>query len=183
MVASVQPALVPTLLVVSDRTELTTLQTWFESAESAKSWAGDDFYFPCSDSLFLQQLCRKTAQNYSLIQQDSAELLGFGQICDRFGCHHLARIIIAPSARGRGLAKILLSQLISQALETEFRPISLYVHKHNVIALKCYQQMGFVIAAPREPENPRLHFMTLTLEQAISIKSRCLDNQAGHRAP
>ena len=156
-------------LVQASQAEMQQLQSWFSSAEQQHSWGGDNFYYPCSTAEFLSQLCRPNTNSYSLIAEQDGRLLGFGQICDRFGCHHLARLIIAPQARGLGLAKILLSELVIEAQTRESRAISLYVHRHNHIALNLYQQIGFTIQPQPEAESDRLYFMTLSQQQAENL--------------
>jgi ribosomal protein S18 acetylase RimI-like enzyme len=153
-------------LALASIAEMQQLQRWFHSAEQQQSWGGDNFDYPCSELRFLELLCRPGTQSFSLLADDGT-LLGFGQICDRFNCHHLARLVIKPELRGQGLAKVLLFELIIQALSRQQRTISLYVHRHNAIALQCYRSMGFQLSPPPEQENQRLYFMTLTPEAAI----------------
>ncbi|MBZ9612010.1 GNAT family N-acetyltransferase [Rheinheimera maricola] len=155
-----------TLLAVTSMSELSQLRNWFQNAEQQQSWGGDNFVYPCSEQQFLQLLCRPGTQSYSLLDRHSGKLLGFGQLCDRFGCHHLARLVIAPPHRGQGLAKQLIFALIMQALSTQQRDISLYVHRHNVVALQCYNRLGFNITTPPEEDNARLYFMTLPADTA-----------------
>lgn len=163
-----------TPLVLASVSEMSQLRSWFDNAEQQQSWGGDNFVYPCSELQFLQLLCRPGTQSYSLLDSNSGALLGFGQLCDRFGCHHLARLVIAPTLRGQGLAKTLIFELIIQALSQQRRDISLYVHRHNLIALQCYQQLGFNIATPPEAENPRLYFMTLPADTAITAANHYL---------
>ena len=157
-----------TQLVLASINEMSLLRSWFNNAEQQQSWGGDNFVYPCSELQFFQQLCRPNTQSYSLINSHNGELLGFGQLCDRFGCHHLARLVIAPQLRGQGLAKKLIIEMIIQALSMQQRDISLYVHRHNSTALQCYKRLGFNITMPPEMENTRLYFMTLPLEAAQS---------------
>jgi ribosomal protein S18 acetylase RimI-like enzyme len=65
------------------------------------------------------------------------------------------------------LAKTLVFELIIQALGQQRRNISLYVHRHNTVAVACYQRLGFVNTAAPEQENNRLHFMTMSVDDAI----------------
>lgn len=155
-------------LVLASVTQLCQLQRWFNNAEQQHSWGGDNFDYPCTETRFLALLCRPGTQSYALVAPDSDKLLGFGQLCDRFGCHHLARLVIKPSLRGQGLAKRLIHELIITALSQQRRNISLYVHRHNQVAVKCYQRLGFVFSPPPEIENDRLFFMTLPADAAIA---------------
>lgn len=155
-----------TQLVLASVAEMRQLQSWFHSAEQQQSWGGDNFDYPCTEQRFLQLLCRPATQSYSLVHTDSGLRLGFGQVCDRFGCHHLARLAIAPAYRGRGLARHLIFELIIQALSQQCRDISLYVHRHNDIAVQCYLKLGFTLQPSPEQENSRLYFMVLPLQDA-----------------
>uniref|UniRef100_A0A486XR70 Aminoglycoside N6'-acetyltransferase n=1 Tax=Rheinheimera sp. BAL341 TaxID=1708203 RepID=A0A486XR70_9GAMM len=163
MIATLAPQ-----LALASIAEMCQLRSWFLNAAEQQSWGGDNFDYPCSELQFLALLCRPGTQSYSLLAQPDSVLQGFGQLCDRFGCHHLARLVIKPSLRGQGLAKILIFELIIEALKQQRRNISLYVHRHNAIALQCYQSLGFIIAEPPEAENTRLYFMKLTAEQALA---------------
>mgnify|MGYP006146466103 CR=1 FL=1 len=158
-----------TQLVLASVGEMLQLQHWFSSAEQQQSWGGDNFDYPCTELRFLQLLCRPGTQSYSLLDSDNNTVLGFGQVCDRFGCHHLARLVIAPTHRGKGLARTLIYELFIKALAEQPKPFSLYVHRHNTLALQLYIALGFVITAPPEPENQRLHFMTLEAATAHTL--------------
>lgn len=154
-------------LALANIAEMQQLQSWFHSADEQQSWGGDNFDYPCSELRFLELLCRTGTQSYSLLSIQDGALIGFGQICDRFSCHHLARLVIAPDARGLGLAKVLIAELIIQALQQQQRTVSLYVHRHNTVAIRCYKKLGFIVSPPPEHESPRLYFMTLPVEQAL----------------
>jgi RimJ/RimL family protein N-acetyltransferase len=167
---------IPVQLVLASVGEMQQLQSWFNNAGQQHSWGGDNFCYPCSASQFLSQLCRPATDSYSLITTENASLVGFGQICDRFGCHHLARLVIAPSFRGQGLAKALICELIIKALSQQPRTFSLYVHRHNTIAVKLYTDIGFVITTQPEAENKRLFFMTLSPEQALKLTNSYLQH-------
>ncbi len=166
----------PAQLVLASVSEMQQLQNWFSSAEQQHSWGGDNFAYPCSQVQFLAQLCRPATTSYSLIAEQDGSLLGFGQLCDRFGCHHLARLIVSPTLRGQGLAKVLLSELFIKALCQQPKIFSLYVHRHNATAIKLYRDIGFTISAQPEAENERLFFMTLSAEQALAQANHYLSS-------
>ena len=153
-------------LVLASQHEMQQLQRWFNNAEQLHIWGGDSFDYPCTAQQFIAQLCRPASQSYSLITANTSHLVGFGQLCDRFGCHHLARLVIAPTHRGKGLARTLIYELFIKALAEQQKPFSLYVHRHNTLALQLYIALGFVVTPPPEAENPRLYFMTLGVETA-----------------
>lgn len=161
-------------LVLANISEMLQLRGWFNSAAQQQSWGGDDFDYPCTKQHFLELLCRSGTTGYSLLTEDHQQLIGFGQLCDRFGCHHLARLTILPTCRGQGLAKILINELIIEALQQQRRDISLYVHRHNDIALTCYKSIGFRTSSPPEPINNRVYFMRLPFEQALTLANTYL---------
>jgi ribosomal protein S18 acetylase RimI-like enzyme len=163
-------------LALASLAEMQQLQGWFHSVEQQQSWGGDNFDYPCSALRFLELLCRPATQSFSLLADDNT-LIGFGQICDRFACHHLARLVIRPDLRGQGLAKTLVYELIIQALMQQQRTISLYVHRHNATAIQCYNRLGFQISAPPEQENNRLFFMTLSPDAALNGSNRYLQQR------
>lgn len=154
-------------LALAGYADMQQLRTWFNSADEQHSWGGDNFTYPCSELRFFEMLCRPGTQSFSLLDEQE-QLIGFGQICDRFGCHHLARLVINPKQRGNGLASVLINELIIVAMQQEKRPISLYVHRHNTVAVKCYQKLGFSVSPPPEAENERLFFMTMSADNAIA---------------
>uniref|UniRef100_UPI004047D95E GNAT family N-acetyltransferase n=1 Tax=Rheinheimera sp. TaxID=1869214 RepID=UPI004047D95E len=156
-------------LVLASQYEMQQLQRWFNNAEQLHNWGGDSFDYPYTAQQFIAQLCRPATQSYSLITGHAAQWVGFGQLCDRFGCHHLARLVIAPTHRGKGLARTLIYELFIKALAEQPKPFSLYVHRHNTLALQLYIALGFVITPPPEPKNPRLHFMTLEAGAANAL--------------
>jgi ribosomal protein S18 acetylase RimI-like enzyme len=56
----------------------------------------------------------------------------------------LARIIVTPDARGKGLGRVLVRRLVSQALEAGYADIFMRVRPDNENALRCYRGAGFV---------------------------------------
>ncbi|MFE5517252.1 GNAT family N-acetyltransferase [Streptomyces virginiae] len=60
----------------------------------------------------------------------------------------LARIIVAPDARGKGLGRLLVRGLLAQAAAAGHHDIFLRVHPDNATALRCYRAAGF---APVDP--------------------------------
>ncbi|MFF1373316.1 GNAT family N-acetyltransferase [Streptomyces virginiae] len=60
----------------------------------------------------------------------------------------LARIIVAPDARGKGLGRALVRGLLAQAAAAGHHDIFLRVHPDNGPASRCYRAAGF---APVDP--------------------------------
>ncbi len=157
---TLQPAQPDTLLA---------LMTLFRDAGQIQQWGGEGFMFPPRRVQFLSRLLLPDTQSFELLTTDG-KLVGFGQLCDRFNCHHLARLLIVPSARGQGYAAVLIKQLIAAGLrENKHKAISLYVFADNKRALNCYQKLGFQPA--HQPAEPRadLLFMQLSNQAAHAL--------------
>ncbi|MEV7561390.1 GNAT family N-acetyltransferase [Streptomyces sp. NPDC089795] len=56
----------------------------------------------------------------------------------------LARIIVAPAVRGRGLGRVPVRRLLAQALGAGLHDVFLRVHPDNGTALRRYRSAGFV---------------------------------------
>lgn len=55
----------------------------------------------------------------------------------------LARLIVAPSLRGRGFGRALVAALVDRAAATGLRSVILRVNPSNEVALRCYRSSGF----------------------------------------
>lgn len=56
----------------------------------------------------------------------------------------LARIIVAPGIRGKGIGRVLVRRLLAQALKAGRSDVFMRVHPDNRPALRCYRRAGFV---------------------------------------
>lgn len=76
--------------------------------------------------------------------------LAYGEVwCDEEeGEAELARVIVAPGARGRGIGRRLVRGLAEQALWAGHTEIFMRVHPANTAALRCYRGAGFLPVAP-----------------------------------
>ncbi|MEU8885115.1 GNAT family N-acetyltransferase [Streptomyces hydrogenans] len=77
---------------------------------------------------------------------EDGTVLGYGEVWldDEEDEAELARIIVAPGARGRGIGRILVRELLGRALAAGFRDVFLRVRPDNETALACYRGAGFV---------------------------------------
>jgi hypothetical protein len=142
----------------------------FQSAAELSQWGGDGFVFPVNKLQFLHQLYKPDTESYRVLLGDT--IVAFGQICDRFGKHHLARLLVMPGHRGKQLSYVLLLSLMTRALQQNPKlDFSLFVFKHNNVAAHCYQQLGFVEAKQPGASNPDLIFMQLSNQQARTLLS------------
>jgi ribosomal protein S18 acetylase RimI-like enzyme len=70
----------------------------------------------------------------------------FGQIYERYSRINLARLVVHPERRGRGIGRQLVTMLLEAGPSIVQRDeFSLFVYRDKTPALKCYQALGFSI--------------------------------------
>jgi ribosomal protein S18 acetylase RimI-like enzyme len=146
-------------------THLPELMCWFPDAPSCAIWAGPGFRFPFTPATFREDL-RLDLASFAL-QDDAGALLGFGQHYLREGRCHLARLAIAPQARGRGAGAVLIRELLRRscrALAT--RECSLFVLESNTAARRLYTRLGFAPAPYPGGAIPLADCLYLVVESA-----------------
>ncbi len=142
----------------------------FQNSAELSQWGGDGFVFPVNKLQFLHQLHKPDTESYRLVL--GCTIVGFGQICDRFAKHHLARLLVMPGHRGQQLSYVLLLCLMARALQQNPKlDFSLFVFKHNLLAAHCYKQLGFKETKQPGTSNPDLIFMQLSNQQAKALVS------------
>lgn len=134
------------------------LAAWVPDAETCIRWAGPKLKFPFVPQQLPQLLAEPGAHSF-VLSRGPAPALGFGQFWVReAGVAHLARIILAPSARGQGLAATLCGLLMAEAGRTVgAQAFTLRVYRDNHAALATYEGLGFV-AVPAQSDE-RIFFM------------------------
>lgn len=134
------------------------LATWVPDANSCVRWAGPKLKFPFAPHQLPQLLAEPGAHSF-VLSRGPAEALGFCQFWVReAGVAHLARIILAPSARGQGLAATLCGLLMAEAARAvDAQAFTLRVYRDNHPALAVYEGLGFVVVPARS--DGRIFFM------------------------
>jgi ribosomal protein S18 acetylase RimI-like enzyme len=80
------------------------------------------------------------------LNSPTGEFSAFGQMYQRYGRINLARLVVNPQMRGKGIGKRLVASLIGIGSSLfDANEFSLFSYRHNAAALGCYQSMGFVI--------------------------------------
>ena len=124
--------------------DLKKVLVWIRDKEDCKLWAGPMVRFPLILE-HLKQDIEYSPGNTFAMQDAGGELLGLGQLLDKgHNRFHLARVIIAPNHRGKGLGKQLCRLLIDEGLK-RFGEVyfTLNVYSDNANAIKLYQKLGF----------------------------------------
>ncbi|CAH9053703.1 hypothetical protein PSECIP111951_02422 [Pseudoalteromonas holothuriae] len=132
-------------VVTPTDSEILELMTWFDSEQTLSEWSGPGFRYPFNLQTFKADLQLNELQCCALVD-DNNELLAFGQYYLRLGRCHLARLVVSPLQRGKGLAKSLMLELCKRGLQSlKVRESSLFVYEYNQSAIKAYEKFGFVI--------------------------------------
>ena len=146
-------------LVPATLAHLLQMMSWFPSGESCRVWGGPEFRFPFTAETFRAD-CHLELPSFALLDA-GGELCGFGQYYLRARRCHLARLVIAPAHRGRGLGTELIDRLAQAgraALGVEH--CSLFVSSANPSAMALYQRLGFAPSdQPADPTLPGARYM------------------------
>jgi len=131
-------------LTVPTKQQYLQVKDWFSNHQEIYSWGGPNMAYPMSDNNFLKLLTADHFKSFGLLN-DQQQLLAFGQYYRRLDHHHLARLAVSPQYRGQGMAKILMTKILEQALLAQAaKGVSLFVFKDNIVAYQCYQSLGFI---------------------------------------
>lgn len=119
--------------------------SWTPAADDLRRWSGPDTRWPATPESFWADINNADATSFAY-DLAGAGLAGFGQVRfreARFG--HLARVIVAPGQRGRGLGRQLCVALMHEAVRLHpIEAFSLYVFPDNTNAAALYRSLGYV---------------------------------------
>lgn len=116
--------------------------SWVRSRRECGQWAGSRFEYPLDLDALPAQLHLDTTQSVCLF--DGHDLVAFGQLlaADRERLH-LMRLIVNPSARGKGFGRSLVGELLRRAHDGGYARVSLNVDRGNPVAIALYESVGF----------------------------------------
>jgi len=141
---------------------------WIGSAEEAFAWAGlrGRSLVP---SLFAEWHADPDVHPYVLVNH--AGPCGYGEVWDDPEEHEaeLARIVVDPARRGRGIGRELVELLAADAIERGWDDVWVRVLPDNAPALACYRRAGFVAASDEEAASfnagQPTHYVWMRLER------------------
>ena len=133
------------ILRSSTNDDLSVLMSWIKDKETCRIWAGPLVRFPLVLEHLKEDIQFSEENTFSMINESGA-LLGIGQLIKKENnCLHMARIIVSPNHRGKGLGNLLCRLLIREGTmrcgESYF---SLNVYPDNTKAVRLYKKLGFV---------------------------------------
>ena len=145
-------------------TDIDELMAWFPDSHSVDIWGGPSFRYPFDRESFHIDCRWQDFASYCL--RNDEILAAFGQIGERYGRAHLARLVVNPALRGRGIGRLLLETLFDEALSMQrYEEIALFVYRDNEPAYACYLAMGFKVQSyPDDAPMPdRCYYLTRPL--------------------
>lgn len=117
-----------------------TIVGWARSAEESDAWAS---LTQAGPDPFARWHAEPGVHPYVLVVDDAP--VAYGEVWeDREEDEaELARVIVAPSLRGRGLGRTLIAMLAEEAQRMGFADIWVRVVPSNTAAIACYRAAGF----------------------------------------
>ena len=140
----------PMKLVPFAPTHFATLAGWFASERDLVLWGGPSMTFPLDEAQLLAMLHEGRSEppaRMCWMAEQGGEFIGHVQLrLDwRHGNATLARVAIAPGARGLGHSFPMLTLAIEEAFgRPEIERVELNVYSFNTPAIRTYERFGFV---------------------------------------
>lgn len=126
--------------------DIDALMQWFPTYDDINIWGGPSFRFPFTRETFFEDIHWGRIASFGLFDANDG-LAGFGQLYDRDERIHLARLVVDPEQRGRGLGRRLTGMLMTAGRELfSHDEFSLFVYRANEPACRCYRALGFEVA-------------------------------------
>jgi ribosomal-protein-alanine N-acetyltransferase len=128
--------------------------SWTPEADALRHWAGPSTRCPATPESFWEDISNADATTFAF-ESPVHGLLGFGQVRFREQAYgHLARIIVSPHHRGRGLGRTLCVALMRETVRLHpIKAFTLYVFPDNSRAIALYRSLGFVDQGTHEKFN------------------------------
>ncbi len=83
----------------------------------------------------------------------------------------LYNVFVSPQARGRGIARALLQQLMREARDAGYRSMRLETATFMADAHRVYRSLGFVDVEPYRKLEPRYSAVTLWMERDLGVET------------
>lgn len=125
---------------------------WPTSIEEVRLWAGGAGGWPLDASVLRRWHAGPDVEPYVL--SDEGKLTGYGELWKDEAEQEveLARIIVSPADRGRGVGRRLVLLLLEQVSLTGLPDAFVRVVPENGVALACYRGAGFSSVSETERE-------------------------------
>jgi ribosomal-protein-alanine N-acetyltransferase len=107
------------------------------------------FTRPWSDSLYFSELSMPASRNY-IVAVGDGHVVGYGGCMLVAGEGHITTVGVAPNWQHRGIGKLLVFHLVSDARSAGANALTLEVRMSNTWAQHLYQRFGFAPAGIRK---------------------------------
>ena len=121
---------------------------WIAGPGELLTWAGPTFIWPLDDcqlQAYAEETTTGARRTWTAVDPTTDEPLGHASL--RFagdGTARLGRVLVAPQARGRGIASMMLPEILAHAFgPLGLESLNLGVYEHNTGALGIYERLGF----------------------------------------
>ncbi|WP_436758716.1 GNAT family N-acetyltransferase [Streptosporangium sp. V21-05] len=130
-------------LLPFDTAHASTVAGWPASPREVEMWCGRH-EFPLPARVVADWQLGEDVRSHMLFAD--GDPLGYGELWvdPEEGEIELARIIVAPGARGAGIGRHLVRGLAALARDTGYADVFMRVHPDNDRALRCYRGAGFL---------------------------------------
>ena len=159
------------ILRIATDEDLNTLISWIKDQGACRLWAGPHVRFP----LTLQRLKKDiefSEENTFVMVNDAGQPVGLGQLLEKEnGRIHMARVMVAPPQRAKGLGEMLCRLLIEEGIK-RFGNVnfSLNVYSDNTTAVRLYQKLGFKPQPSPSDPSPDKDVIHMVLKPGLTEK-------------
>ncbi len=108
---------------------------------------------PWSERLFWSELGQLDTRHYVVALAEGA-VVGYAGLCDYPDEAFVQTLAVAPTAQGRGVGRLLLTELLAEADRRQQRVVSLEVRADNEPAQRLYERHGFARTGVRRGYYP-----------------------------
>lgn len=127
-------------IVAYDPRAAAEVLSWVDSPRTALHWAGLDAV-PTDPSLV--ESWHDDPDVVALLLLRGQRWVAYGEVWRDGRDGEIARVIVAPAARGCGVGRVLVSGLTAEARALGLSPVWIRLHPDNAAALACYAAAGF----------------------------------------
>ncbi|NJO82316.1 MAG: GNAT family N-acetyltransferase [Blastochloris sp.] len=130
--------------------DMAALISWPQSLTEVQWWAGPQTPWPLTPVMIQRWHTDPDARPYVLHRGEA--LLGYGELWVDAEEQEveLARVIVAPTQRGKGFGVALVGQLLAEAGRTAYPRTFVRVVPENRVAIACYLRAGFTPVSPAD---------------------------------
>ncbi|HEY0247596.1 MAG TPA: GNAT family N-acetyltransferase [Gryllotalpicola sp.] len=140
-----------------------TLIAWVADADELYRFSGGSLEWPLDDAQLDRIEATSGITSWTAVNADGAPFGHLDLVCVGPAQARIARVLIAPAFRGRGLARPMIAEAVRMLHAEGVHEVALHLVPGNAPALRAYAGVGFTIAPPT-PGRPEFVRMELHLD-------------------